>query len=325
MTQKYRSNFSAIVAGYSQTSWRDKLIYFKHFTNCELGFFELDEDRIYNHAQSQGLLSEKEKIDLLKIDDIWTEAQERELRQERDFLELQLTTKKNLLLESQIKNINKQIEDSQKKIYDIIVARNQLVGFTVENFTARKVNELHMQRATYKDAGLSELFFTKESFDELEDSELEELITLYNECLNKINTNIKKLAISPFFQSIFNLSAESVYEFYGKPVIGLTTLQQDLYIFGRYFGNLLKGENPPSQEMLDDPDKLIEQHQKNMNMKSSIGEVKGDLGAGTTLGAKKSEYEAAGIKGRYINFRSKLKPGQTELSSVELANIFNGR
>lgn len=323
MIPNHKTSFSEIIAGFSKTIWRGQSVYFKHFNNVDMGFFVQDEERIYENAHAQGLFTEQEKLESLKKDDIWTEAQERELRQEKEFLELQISTKKNLLIDSQIKSVNKQIEDSQKKINDILSARTQLVGFTVEHLTARKMNEIHMLRATYRDSDLSVLFFTEEQFNELEDSELEELILLYNGKLDFLNQTIKKLAVSNFFQNMFNLAPECIYDFYGKPVINLTVLQQDLYIYGRFFSNLLQGENKPSQEMLDNPDKLIEDYQKNQNLKETLGEKKADLSAGTALGATKEEYEKAGVKGRFINFREKLKPGQTELSSTDLANLFN--
>ncbi len=321
---KPRSLYAIIIDGYCESEFRAQPIYFIHFNNRILGRIESFEEEIYNRAQSDGLLTEKQSLERLIKDDIWSEQKELELRQEKEFLEARLTTKKNLFLESQIKNINIEIQECEDRIYKIISERNKLLGFTVENYVRCKINEINIKLASFKDKDLKESYFNDETFNELEDFELEELIIKYNEKFDYINNNLKKLAISTFMQNQFHLCKEAgLFHLYGKPIVDLTLFQIDLFVFSNFFANILSGENPPSEEMLNDPDKIVENHQKNSKMKDAMGERKGDLTGGSVIGAKKSDYKAAAIQGNFVNFRSKLKEGSSELSAVELANIFN--
>lgn len=323
MQTNLKGLYSQIIDGFSSGIWNKKLIYFKHFSHYEVDLLAQEEEKIYKEAQERGLLSESVRIDQLIQEGSWNNSRENELFQQRQFLENCINTKKNLLLQEQINKKNKEIEETNTKINSIILERNSLVGLTLENWTSKKMNELHMVRSTFLDTKLTTIFLNKEN-DDLEDYELQELIELYNNSLDRLNKNIKKLAIGTFFQNILHLAPESIYEFYGKAITQLTILQQDVYIYGKFFSNILNSENKPSQELRDDPDKLIEQFQKNSNLKGAIGEGKGDLNGASVLGATKEELKNAGVDGKFINFRSKLKPGQTELSSIELAQIFQG-
>lgn len=324
MKFKPKSNYATIVQGFSKTYWCNQEIYFKHFRAIDLGNFELEEERIYQDAHNKGLLTENEKIDYLKSDGLWSDKQELEIKQEKEFLEGRVTTKKNLLLASQLDSVNKQITESENKIRELLLARAQLVGFVVENHVQRKMNELHIRLSTYRTSDLNNLFFTYEEFNDLEDSQLEELIILYNNSLDLLNNSIKKLAVTPFFQNLFYLAEDNIYTFYGKSIVNLTLYQVDLFTYGKYFAPIINGANKPSQELLDDPDKLIEWSQTNTNLKGAIGEQKDELGGGSVPGAKKSDYKAARVEGKFIDFRAKLKPGQTEIGGADLANIFNG-
>ena len=71
--------------------------------------------------------------------------------------------------------------------------------------------------------------------------------------------NLKRVAVSGFYLNNFYLCKDNPFIFYGKPVVGLTYPQTELFSFGRYFkGILTEIKPPPTEEQLDDPDKLIE-------------------------------------------------------------------
>lgn len=325
MKNQNRAIYSEIVQGFSTSKFRGQLLYFGHFKNLQLGNFEILEQELHDRVHSEGLLTEEEKINSLIKDGIWDNKKELEIKQEREFLEGRINTKKNLLLESQIKSVNDQIKESQNKIDKILFEKSQLIGYTVEKYVRRKMNEEHIKSATFKDSALNERYFNDNEFNNLSDEELEELIIKYNLKLDNLNNNLKKLAISPFFQNLFHLSRESgIYTFYGKSIVDLTLYQIDLYIFSRFFDPLINGENKPPQELLESPEKLIEWATQSKNLKEAVGEQKSDLNGTSIFGAKKEDYQKAGIYGRSIDFRSKLKEGSDELSSIELARIFNG-
>lgn len=325
MKLRAKSLFSEIVSGFSKIEWRGQFLYFKHFSNIELGESESLEIEIFDNARQKGLSTEEERIKTIIQNGLWTEAKERELRQERDYLDNRLTTKKNLLIQSQIDQVNKEIIETQTRITKLLSARAEIIGFTVEHTVSRRINEEHIKLAAYKNNLLQQRFFTDEEFNEdIEDDDLQQLIKLYNLKLDYINKNIKKLAISPFFQNLFYLSKEpGIYVFYGKPVVQLSIFQIDLYLYANFFANIIDPKNPPSQEMLDNPDLLIESNQKNSNLKGAMIERNGDLSGGSVIGATLEEMRAAGVEGKSVNFRKKLREGATELSSIDLANIFN--
>ena len=127
-------------------------------------------------------------------------------------------------------------------------------------------------------------------------------MVIYNERMHRFaEINLKRVAVSGFYLNNFYLCKDNPFIFYGKPVVALTYPQAELFSFGRYFKNILTElKHPPTEEELDDPDKLIEMFNVSKNAEKVLTEGKATSGkdkvVSTVVGATKEDLERMGAE-----------------------------
>ncbi len=296
--------FSDILKGYTimnQTK-KSEILYIKHLNL----FDNVTTDTLYRDslegAKEKKLPTEKEKAEYLEKENLWTQKQDMELAGLKKYVENLRTTKSKMYLSSQIKEIKKQIEENEEKIYELSREKDHMLGFTAEKYATKRSNEVYIQQAVFKDKECSELAISEEEFDYMTDDELNKFVMDYNNSTRFITVdNIKKLSLMPFFCNYYYLCDDNPMTFYGKPVIDLSYYQSELFTFGRYFKNLAQDSdiNPPS-EIKNDPDKLVEFYESNKNAKEVMEKMDQKLGdksgATSLVGATKEDLQALGIK-----------------------------
>jgi hypothetical protein len=168
--------------------------------------------------------------------------------------------------------MNKQINEENIKLFGLISERKELLGFTVEDYANKKINEYFMFNSLFKDKDLKYKFFSEEEFDELENKDLSEILEIYNNInKNYIDKNLKKIALSSYYLSLFNLSDDNPYYMYGKPIIYLTFYQMEIFGYARYFKNALsQAKHSPPDEYYEDPDQLIEWLESSKNVEEVL-------------------------------------------------------
>lgn len=248
-------------------------IYIKHFTNFDVGDVDVRYEEIYEMAKSKGLPSLQEKEEYLVSQGFWSKDQENKIAEYKFLIQNLRTTKSKLFRKQEIDNVSQKIEENSKKLDELILEKEQLIGLTAESFASKKINEYYIQKSFFVDFSTSIPLFDTERFEELEEEELLDLINVYNSVSTHFNEyNFKKISLSPFFFNFFGL-ANSAFEFFGTPVINLTFYQSDLYGFGLYFKNLLSNlKNKPPDHLFEDPDQLIEWVETNNNAPKTIKE-----------------------------------------------------
>ena len=98
------------------------------------------------------------------------------------------------------------------------------------------------------------------------------------------------------FLNIFRLAGDSIYEFYGKPIVDLSFYQINLVSYGRYFINVLSEmKDKIPENIMSDPDKIIEYVELNKNYER-INPNKKESGAGAVVGGNKQDLEILGMK-----------------------------
>lgn len=319
-----RKAFGDIVRGYSKSYWKDKPVFFKHFNHLDLADFESENEIFELAAKSSGLLTEKEKIDSLIADELWDKKKFHEIKVLEDLINSLETTKKNLILESQIKEINEGIKVNRESLNKLLQARAGLIGNTVEEYVRRKTNEFYIYYSTFTNSECTERFFNLETFNELEDTDLSELISIYNNSIDQISgLNVKKLAVNSDFQSNLHLAKDNAFQFYGIPVTRLSLYQSQLFIYGGYFKPMLVGE--VKQELLDDPDKLVEYFHSKNNLENQIQDSQHEVTGTSILGASKSEIkEKLGNDVRFVDLQSLATKKGGNLDSREIMAAFKG-
>ena len=277
-----------ILNGYSKISAdRFDEIFIKHSDNYSTLHLNSLYSFYHNKAIKSNIPAEKDKVKELQEEGLWTEKENKEI-EEIDSLIKNMYKSKSKLFQSALQNqIKKQIEDEEKKLNDLKLKKEGLVGFTAEKYASKIINEKHIISSLFKDDKFEEPLFNIEQFEELDDGDLLKLVNLYKIGLENINSqNIKKIALSHYFTNYFYLST-SAQDFFGKSILELSFYQIELYSNATYFKNLLSNaKSEPPENVKSDPQKLVDWIEGTNNLQELEKGSNSDSGTQMIVGTK---------------------------------------
>jgi hypothetical protein len=290
----------------------------------------VDEEREKNSdkAVSKGLPTDKEKLEELKKEGLWTEEKEKRFEEITNFVSRLRETKSKIALKSEAKRIQDEIDTAEKEYDELNREKTGLIGMTSEMFADKKANDYYIFLALYKDKEFKEHFFSEAEYDELSDKQLTAVILAFNRMSKRFNQiNLKRIALSGFFLNNFYLCKENPFIFFGKPIVDLTFHQTDLFAYGRYFKHILSEmKSSPPQDVMEDPDKLLDQYNLEQNKDKVLNPTGKDGAATTIVGATKEDLEALGLRpqsedGEVIDLHKAAKEKGGELSMEDLMKL----
>ena len=313
------------IGGFSKIQVSGRDLFIRHLDlitsseSDEIGY------RYYNKAIEQGLNSEKERLDYLLENKEWTAKDDEDIRDAKIYLSGLRATKSKLMLPSQVKDIKVTIDEAEEKLAKLEARKANIIGLTAEIFAQKRTNESLIFGSTFKDKTLSTPFFGESEFDELEQDELAVIVEAYNTYFYSFSpNNLKKVAITPAFMNQFFLCDDNPMTFYGKPACLLTFIQAELFGYGRLFKGILSdNKRQPPEDLLQDPEALIEWAETGRNVQKVIDEAPegGSLGiVGATKDDMKSIMAETGAK--TINLHEEMKRlGKTSLTMEDLIKL----
>lgn len=295
--------FSEIIKGYSKKNIQGfGTLFFKHINNQDSADIDIYNQQFLEKAKNMGLPTEKEQEEYLIKEGLWEESKNKRIIELEKFLINLRTTKSKLFLKAQIEQINTEIEKNEIELRALKFERKDLIGFTAEDYTVKKINEYYMFISLFKDESLKERFFKEDDYDDLDNKEIISLIKNYNEVNSKFNEhNLKKISLAHYFSNIFYLSKDDPFIFYGKPLVELSFYQIELFSYGRYFkGILTNAKNKPPEYLMRDPDKLIEWFEGSKNVDEVLNKnskvAQKDNVATSIVGATTEDLKRLGVK-----------------------------
>jgi hypothetical protein len=304
-------------------------VYIKHLKVWDTEALDEQRDLHFEKATSEGLPTKEEKIDLLIKDDLWDKSKDAEIKEKKEFIERMRASKSKMMLKSQIDSIQADIERTQNKVAKITKEKEALLGMTAEIYADKKVNDQYVYLTLFKDAKLEARLLSDEQFEEMSDMELSELVMLYNKSSGRYSErNMKRVALSGFFLNNFYLCKDNPFIFFGKPLVELTYHQSDLFSYGRYFKHVLSEmKHQPPQDVMEDPDKLIEHYDIQQNQEK-LNDGKDMSGKATTyIGATKDDMDALGVSKQIeedpntLSLHDELKKSGGELSMQDMIKL----
>jgi len=299
---KLRLLFIDILKGYSLSYYKDNKLYFKHNTSFDSGEIDHLKQEFIEKAKRNGLPTEDQKEEYLISENIWSKENNEKIKKLKSDISALRQTKSKLFKSDDINELNRQIDEKKLEVINLTVEKKDLLGFTVEDYANKKINEYYMFNSLFRDKGLKDRYFSEQEFDELENKDISEILNIYNN-INKnfIENNLKKIALSSYYLSLFNLCDENAYNLYGKPIIYLTFYQMEVFGYARYFKNALsEAKHKPSDEYYENPDKLIEWLESSKNVEEVLNKnennhkkTEGAI-ATSIVGAKKEDLAKIG-------------------------------
>jgi hypothetical protein len=267
---KLRLAFAEICLGYSRIDYKGSLVYIKHFSHFDQVQIEADRERFLQIAKNKRIPTFDEKIEWLIKQELWSKKEDNKIRDLEGYLTGLKKSRANAFIKAQIDEWDKQINQAQNELNEILYKKNCLIGLTAEKYAEQKMEGSHIQGAFFKDNSLKEFLFYQDQYKRLDDEEVEELISIYIEHIKLFSHNsLRKISIAPFFTNYFYLS-EDYSKFFAKPLYELTYNQVNLIKYGNYFKSILMTVGDSiSEEIRNDPDKLEEWANRSKNAKES--------------------------------------------------------
>jgi hypothetical protein len=326
---KLRLLFIDILKGYSLSYYKSNKLYFKHNTSFDSGEIDYLKQEFIEKAKRNGLPTEDQKEEYLILEGIWSKENNEKIKKLKSDISTLRQTKSKLFKSDDINEFNRQIDQKKLELITLAVERKDLLGFTVEDYANKKINEYYMFNSLFRDKDLKDRYFSEQEFDELENKEISEVLEIYNN-INKnfIENNLKKIALSAYYLSLFNLCDENAYNLYGKPIIYLTFYQMEVFGYARYFKNALsEAKHKPSDEYYEDPDKLIEWLESSKNVeevlsKNENNQKKTEGAIATSIvGAKKEDLAKIGKDENGISLHKEAQKKGGTLSMEDLMKM----
>jgi hypothetical protein len=299
--------------GFSLFKLKNKDIFVKHLNYSEKSQLREEYKKYINEAKTSGIMTLKDYTDLYIEKSYWSKQKESEIGSLKIYIENMQKSRGKLLLESQKKQIDELIIENQKKLEDLLNEKKSIIPFTAEEYAEKKYNRFFLYKSLFLDNQFKELFL--QNPDDYLDLEDDVYSDLWRELIKLIDftgiENIKLLAATGFFQNLIMVCGKdgvSPIDFYGKPLVNLTTNQIDLLSFALFYRRCINNatEKIP-EDVLSSPEKLINWCEsdsssvakarkildKTPNKNKTRGERSGRITS--IVGADKSDYNSLGI------------------------------
>lgn len=319
MEQSQQNNFKRIFRdiknGFSEIKILENPFYLKHLSFEDQVDIDLVYDKYLNQAINKGVPTHKETLERLIEEGEWSKRKETEIIQQEEFIKNLMNQKKALFLKTEIKRVNKDIEDAQNKLNSLKNARAMFFSRTAESYAEERLNDHYILKCLYKDKKIQQPLYSEEMFDEIDSEDLFIIMKEYTRIYKEINDDSIQRVVLQDFYNLYLPFAESPMEFYGKPICDLTFNQLKLLVYSRFFKNAFQQNQNMPQDIKNDPDKIMDYLNANENVKKVREKnANKENSAESIVGATREDLE-------YLNI---AKPGQKTLSLAEEAKKKGG-
>jgi hypothetical protein len=320
-TKNYRKALKEIIDRVSPCRLEDKRRYIKHQSISDVVNFEDVYDEHYAYAQSRGLPTEKDLLQQLKDDGIWLPKDDAEIEKQRFFIQSLDKNKRNLYLQSAINKINSQKLEAEKKLQILHQQKDQLISTCCEKYAINRANDFYMVSSFFKGADVKEQLFTQEEFEFIEAPRVTALVRVYNDFHRKFaETAIQNLVLQDFYKIYYSFS-ESCFDFFGSPIVHLSTNQLNLIIYTRVFKNIFDTHDDIPDKIKKDPDALLDysaSSEAREDIKSKL-QATDTKGGSTIVGATKDDLEELGLQssgGKSLHDAAAKKGGKLSMKDL---------
>ena len=303
-----RKVLSEIVDGYTKIHLNERTVFVKHFSNNDQCLLEGNYEEVFEKAKKNGLPTEKETLELLIREGIWSNKEEGEIDELKIYSTNLKETKKNLIIPSQIEVINKDISKAEESLNVLLSKRGSLFTSTCESYASNKNNDYSIYLSFYKNKNLNKAYFTWDEFCEVPKRELQVMFTGYMQNTEHLSiNNIKYLSISNVFSIYYNvLGQENLYKFFDENIYSLSYYQLNLLNYAKILNSIIENVENVPENIKQDPDELLsfaESQSKNKEVRERSKDKQGF----SVMGATKKDMGEMGVS------------NETDISPFELA------
>lgn len=303
--EEYIGIVGEIFDGYTDITFKGKTVYIKHFSIRDQRYIHRFYNKYKSIAESKGIPSEKEMLDSLREDGLWSDSDDRVIINLEQEIEGLQSSKRATFLPSQKKAFQDSIESKRQELYLLLNKKAELVGKTSERYGSQRSNEEFIRYLIYSDPQCSRHLFTDEQFANLSEEELEFFVRENDAVSQRLNeNNIQHCVLRDFF-NMYLSQTEDVSAFYGKAIIELSVYQLKLAIYARVFFNIFQYHEDLPERMKQDPVAIFDFVERKKN-NSSKSYVNTDKGASAVFGATKEDLEVIDPNARTVSLSDEI-------------------
>lgn len=286
-----------VTRGFSVSNYLEKRIYVKHIGLIDQIDIDDYRDEHYERAKKRGIPTAEETLEILFENGDWTKEEEKQIETKTKFIDQLIENKSGMYLQSQLDNQEKIIEQEREALTEKINIRQSLLGNTAEEYADKRCIDLYVIKSFFKDEEFKDPVFTQHEFDNLSQSELLLVTTVYDNIFTTFTEeNFQKLVIEDFYSTYLH-ACEQPIDFFGVPALELTHYQLRLYSYTTLFKNIFtSGEEIPFQ-IRKNPQKIIDwaRNPKGREKAKEVMEKANEGGAGL-FGATQEDLDQLGIE-----------------------------
>lgn len=299
-------------------------IFVKHFGPLDSSIFDVKKIEFSEKAKKQSLQTAQEKEIVLTELELWDSKKNLEIQSIENYLRILRKTKEKQIIQQQIDIYNKTIAEEEAKLNKLQNEKSELLGFTVESYTDRRLSEYYIYKAFFSSLESKTPFFTIDNYEDLDRSIIHILIKEYNDLMGRFSEiNLKKVALLPYFYNLFIVSNDDIFKFFGKPILHLTFYQVEIFRHAMFFKKIFENSKAtPPDDVLQNPERLLEWFNSLQNAEELVGESEEKTGKVSGIaGATDQDYKRLGLAGGNEDFVDYFKEAEKRGGSLNLIEI----
>tara|TARA_R100000008_G_scaffold11224_1_gene5610 strand:- start:2495 stop:3493 length:999 start_codon:yes stop_codon:yes gene_type:complete len=313
-----RHIFKDLVFGWSHIFDYDKPAYLKHLSVFDQVDIEEIRQGFYENAKKRGLPTQEDALKRLEEEGLWTSHDEGKIKQQEQYLEQVQNTKKELYLKKQIDQVNADIKEGERKLYELKLQKEDLIGQTCDKYAESRVSDYYIIKSLHKDVALKESFYSQKDVDNMRREEMSKVVESYNKTYSVFSDdNIQRVILQDFYQPYLPF-CETVTNMFSKPLFELSMNQVKLVIYSRMFKNIFENYPKIPERIKTDPQKVVDYVNAQEKAKDKLQNVDKE-GASTVFGAEKQDYEYLGVQqagGDTLSKKLKEKGGKMDMKDL---------
>lgn len=263
-----RRGFVDICRGYSVGTYKGSTIYIKHLGHVDHMAFDDIQLAFKNEAIAEGAKTEEERLQYLVSKGLWSASKDEDIERQRDTIARFEDGRRTIPQPSMLRLHDKQTQDERDKLVKMLTEKGELIGVTAETYATQRLNDHYIINNLFSDVAMSHPFFSESSFEDFNNSEVEDITAAYNaatDCCS--DANIKRLVVQDFYITYYSACNDNLYTFFGRPVCQMTYYMVKCGSYSRYFKRLMEDTDLSrlSREKRMDPDMIESTHQTQRN------------------------------------------------------------
>lgn len=308
-----RRVYGEVCRGYSETTWRGNPVYVAHLTTFGQTDIDAAQELAFEEAKARGVKTEKDRLQWLDVNKVWTDKDESELAKERVYVDNLEKTHSKLALKVQRDMVAKQLVEGREKLNGLANRRHRAIGVTAERVAEQKVQYEYIRLSFYSDPNLEQRVFEKQDMRGLSDEDSDDLLIAYVDVSDRFtHDNIKRISVQHFFSNQFSLCGKAIHTFFDIPVVDLTIYQANLLLWGRHYQSVFEHHKLPP-DIVDDPAKIDDFMNRTANTKAMMAKAGAqDGGRVGIVGAQREDFVAMGAEDSTAKMNEYAKKGYTD-------------